>query len=163
MFREKREIAPLSVQHEGFRMTRPNINKKTVQFKCAHQRKGAQKGGGCKATVSFHHDKDTGLVDYDNSRNNGQHTRSCCIVNGVDPESYDWEGKSPSGLSDGVSGMNFDDSGPDPDFGDAYAASERENANPNVIISGKRHTYILSDILTRSLFLNTDNLFLIQK
>ena len=59
--------------------------------------------------------------------------------------------------------MNFDDSGADPDFGDAYAVSERENANPNVIISGKRHTYILFGVLTRSLFLNTNHLFLIQK
>ena len=79
LFREKREIDPLSGQHERFRMIRPNIKKKTVQFKCAHQRKGAQKGGGCKATVSFHRDKDTGLVDYDNFRNNRQHTNSMFV------------------------------------------------------------------------------------
>ena len=41
--------------------------------------------------------------------------------------------------------MNLDDSEADPDFDDAYAASEREDANPNVIIAGKRHTH-LSDI-----------------
>ena len=142
-------------------MSRPNFNKKSVGYKCAHQRKGSQKGGGCKATVNFHRDKHTGLVNFDDYRNKGKHTRSCCVANGVDTDTYDWEGKSPSGLSDGVSDMNVDDTDTDANLAndDAPAAPECENTNPYVIRTGKTHIFsgLILDHLILYVFLGTNS------
>jgi len=86
--REKDIICPRHFNYNGFSYTRKNVNQKNVSYLCQHRR-----GKKCNAELHFKRDKSAGKVDFDNKIRLGQHTRPCCIVNGVDPEDYDYDGK----------------------------------------------------------------------
>ena len=81
-------ICPRQFNLNHFSFTRKNVNQKNVTFICRHRR-----GKNCKAELHFKRDKNTGIVDFDNKIRLGQHTRQCCVVNRVDTEDYDYDGK----------------------------------------------------------------------
>ena len=86
--REKDIICPRHFNYNVFSHTRKNVNQKNASYVCQYRR-----GKKCNAELNFKRDKSTGNVDFDNKIRLGQHTRPCCIVNGVDPEDYDYDGK----------------------------------------------------------------------
>ena len=65
---------------EGFDMTRGNLRKGSCSYRCAHCRKN-----DCKAVLKFARCPLTGDIDFENVRDEGKHTRACCVMNGINP------------------------------------------------------------------------------
>jgi hypothetical protein len=97
-------ICPRQFNLNHFSFTRKNVNLKNVTFICRHRR-----GKNCKAELHFKRDKNTGIVDFDNKIMLGQHTRQCCVVNRVDTEDYDYDGK-PKANEQGDDMLSSEDS-----------------------------------------------------
>ena len=89
---EKNAICPASIHYgppgQVFEYTRRNIGQGNVVYYCTHNRKCK-----CKGKLSFNRDKRTGVVDQAIKFLHGQHNRACCVINQVDPDEYNWEGK----------------------------------------------------------------------
>jgi hypothetical protein len=97
-------ICPRQINHNNFSYIRKNVNQKNVSYHCRHRR-----GKNCKAELHFKRDKSTGIVDFDNKIMLGQHTRQCCVVNRVDTEDYDYDGK-PKANEQGDDMLSSEDS-----------------------------------------------------
>lgn len=85
--KEKDIISPDSLHHDGFAYTRKNNNPRSVQYYCSHKVKG-----DCKAQLMMPIGKD-GRGDITQVRTKNQHTRKCCAINGVDVNTYNYDGK----------------------------------------------------------------------